>query len=183
MSEPELVPVGQFGRAHGIDGELRLFADALDSPIFEPGSRLYVESRDEPEPLVVEEVRPTPEFGIASFESVDDRNDAERYVNREVYVAADELPEVDEPEFYQYELEGSDVVAGRSDDPVGEVGGFFATGANDVMVVLTDADEEVFVPMVEGVIEEIDPEGECVRIAPPERWAPDGEDPFADGGD
>ena len=59
------------------------------------------------------------------------------------------------------------------DSVVGEVAGFFETGANDVMVFKTPSDTEVFVPMIEDAIALIDLEDQRVLIHPFEVWAPE----------
>ena len=120
-------------------------------------------------------------FGILELEDVSDRDRAEQLTNLEVFVDAEILPEADEDEFYQRDLVGLPVHVGRDDgdafdveEPaVGEVGGFFETGANDVMVLLTESGREVFVPMIEDAVALIDLQEKRVLIHPFEVWAPD----------
>jgi ribosomal 30S subunit maturation factor RimM len=59
---------------------------------------------------------------------------------------------------------------------VGTVGGFFATGANDVLVLWVDDDpeDELFVPMIEDAIAEIDDSAPRVTLRPLDDWAPEG---------
>lgn len=160
---------------------MRLFADDLGASLFESGARLHVESADGWRTLTIEQCRETPDFGIVAFEEIEGRDAAERLRNRAVYVEDDDLPELDEDEFYQFQLQGADVELMEHDDDrsprrIGSVGGFFEThGANDVMVVWLDDDEddELFVPMTAGAIQALDPDHPRVRLAPADRWAPE----------
>lgn len=179
---PELIEMGQLGRAHGMNGEIRLFADDLESPLLEEGGRLWIHTHDGPTPMTVQGCRPTPKFGILKLAEVEDRDAAERMQNCQVSVAVEDLPETDDETFYQAELKGAPVdlmepsEQGHTRREVGTVGGFFATGANDVLVLWIDddPDDELFVPMIEDAIAEIDDSTPRVTLRPLEDWAPDG---------
>lgn len=180
-SESKLVQVGQTGRAHGIDGEIRLFTEDPHSDIFGEGKRLFVESRTGVDEYVISSWRVTDDFVILGLESVEDRTAAERLTNLDVYVEESAFPELEDGEYYEYELEGRDVVAatGRGDEEVeaiGTVAGIFATGANDVLVVERGEGEELFVPMVEDVVRAIDDEQGRVVVESLDEWAPEGDD-------
>lgn len=178
------VEVGKTGRAHGIDGEIRIFTAEPDWEYFQPGNVLHLERRDGPEPFVLGSWRVAAKFAIAKFESVEDRTAAERLTNSVVYVESAALPDLGDEDFYHYEIEGREVFlqgeqsgegsgAGPS-DRIGTVDGFFETGANDVMVVRLETGDELYVPMFEGAIAEIGRESERVVLRPLEEWAPEG---------
>jgi 16S rRNA processing protein RimM len=180
MDERDLISIGKFGRAHGIRGEIRLFPDGDGADYLEEGHQLYTKSFAGEETFTVRRVRWTGRFGILALEEVSDRDRAEELTNLEVFIDAAALPEVDEGEFYQRDLVGLPVFVARgdaddlqADEPaVGEVAGFFQTGANDVMVFKTSSDKEVFVPMIEDAIALIDLEDERILIHPFDVWAP-----------
>ena len=172
MTERDLVSVGTFGRAHGIRGEIRLFAHHRQSPLLEPGVELIVPTPGGDERYVIEQIRWGDRFGIVALEDVDDRDIAEGLTNLEVYVDATQLPDLDD-EIYQRDLVGLPVVVSDHDEPVGEVAGFFETGANDVMVVETSSEDNFFVPMAEVAVADIDLEGGRIVLHPFEQWAPE----------
>lgn len=182
------VEVGKTGRAHGIDGEIRVFTAEPDWEYFQPGHVLHLERRDGREPFVLDSWRVAAKFAIAKFESVEDRTAAERLTNSVVYVESAALPELEDEDFYHYEIEGRDVYLERERpgedsgpgpelgpmDRIGTVDGFFETGANDIMVVLLESGDELYVPMFEGAIAEIERESDRVVLRPLEEWAPEG---------
>ena len=181
--EGELIEVGQTGRAHGIKGEVRVFADQPDAGFFEPGQTLWLEKRRGYDPYTIEQWRIANDFVIAKFEEIDGRTEAERLRNLSVYVAADALPDPGDRSFYHFELEGRSVylrpTADATEDEkrlIGEVAGIFATGANDVLVVDLENGEELYVPMFEGAIDEIDPDADTVTLRPLSEWAPEDTD-------
>ncbi len=176
----EFVEVAKIGRAHGIDGEVRVYTRVPDWEGFEVGTEVYLEQRSgPPRALTIERWRIANEFVIARFESIEDRNAAERLRNRLLVVPEDRLPAPDGGEVYHHDLEGREVLVlsaeGVDEEPtaIGRVAGVFETGANDVMVV-DRGDEELYVPMFEGAIAEIEPGADEVYLRPLEEWAPDG---------
>jgi len=177
MPDDQRVQVGSFGRAHGVRGESRYFPVNPDSDLLEDGMWVYVRRGDSDLELTVSKVRHAAKFDIVAFDEIDGRDAAERLTNLEVFVDADALPEPDEDEFYQRDLVGLDVAILESvDGPsrlIGEVDGFFETGANDVMVVALSNDERLFVPMIEGAVAALDLE-EGVLLQPADQWAPEG---------
>lgn len=176
--EGELIEVGQTGRAHGVKGEVRVFAEHPDAEFFQPGQSLWLEKRRGYDSYTIEKWRIANDFVIAKFEEVDGRTEAERLRNLPVYVAADSLPRAGDESFYHFELEGRAVYLRPTDDApddqrrlVGEVAGIFPTGANDVLVVDLEDGEELYVPMFEGAVEEIAPDDDTVTLRPLSEWA------------
>ncbi|GAA6132068.1 ribosome maturation factor RimM [Halopseudomonas sabulinigri] len=71
---------------------------------------------------------------VVQLKGVNDRNQAEELVNFEISVEAEALPELEEGEFYWYQLEGLQVI-NLEGQLFGKVDHLLETGSNDVMVV------------------------------------------------
>ncbi|MEH6565246.1 MAG: ribosome maturation factor RimM [Halopseudomonas sp.] len=71
---------------------------------------------------------------VVQLKGVDDRNQAEELVDFEISVEAQALPELEEGEFYWYQLEGLQVI-NLEGQLFGKVDHLLETGSNDVMVV------------------------------------------------
>lgn len=180
-ADRDFVEVGKCGRAHGVKGEVRVFTDDPHWEVFAPGTRLYAEGGvGPPKAVTIERWRIASEFVIAKFEEIEDRNAAEKLTNRILTLPDDELPELGDEEYYHYDLEGCEVRL-RPDgegEPrrIGVVDGIFETGANDVLVVDLDDDDDLYVPMFEGAVEPIEPDDAIVYLRPLEEWAPEDTD-------
>jgi len=72
---------------------------------------------------------------VARIEGCDDRDQAALLVDQEIAVTRDRLPPPRPDEFYWIDLEGLEVVT-LAGQPLGTVSHLFATGANDVLVVV-----------------------------------------------
>jgi len=161
-----LVPMGVFGAAHGIKGELRL--------------KSYTE-----EPLAILRYRPLTGGNGQTFEllsgrllkddmlvvrvkGVDDRNAAERLTNigllapREVLGAA-----VAEDEFLHADLIGlqAETVLGT---PLGTVTGLYDFGAGDLVEVKpAEGGQPVLYPFTKAVVPVVDIRGGRIVVVPP----------------
>lgn len=91
---------------------------------------------------------------VARLQGSDDRDDAAAFVDCDIGVPRDALPEPDEGQFYWSDLEGLRVV-NRDGCELGTVAYVMETGAHDVLV--TEGDRERLIPFVaDEVIIDVD---------------------------
>lgn len=158
MPRPDWVEVGRIARPHGIRGEVRVSPDTDNPERFGPGSRLFARSqRDASLPrreLEIEYVRGDESFPIIAFRDLQDRDEAELIKGWVLEVPADELPALEEGEFYPWELEGLAVFT-ESGRRVGEVVELMESPANDVLRIRLEAGSELLVPFVMEVVPEV----------------------------
>ncbi len=106
----------------------------------------------------VKVVRPGPGGSLLlQLEGLDDRTDAEAFKGWDVHAPKDALPDLDEGEYWYFQLEGLRVVR-RDGEMLGEVVGVFNAGASDVATVRGERGEWML-PIVDEVIVEIDAAG------------------------
>ena len=115
----------------------------------------------------VASVRPAKDGAIVAFKGIDDRNSAERLKGVELFVARDALPTADDDEFYHADLIGlrAEDTEGRA---MGTVRALHNFGAGNVLELLRDDGDEVFLPFTREVAREIDIDGGRIVIAAPE---------------
>jgi 16S rRNA processing protein RimM len=83
---------------------------------------------------------------IALLENVNDREQAQSMLNRQIVVYRDQFPQLREDEFYWTDLLGLSVRLGDGTE-LGTIEKMLATGAHDVMVV--QGDRERLIPFVQ----------------------------------
>lgn len=182
MSEqPSRIAIGKFGRPHGVRGEVRLFPFNPESRTLTEGLRAFVCRNGEPlSEVEVEGARYTDRFIILKLVDIDDRNEADQLKHAHLEVSFDDLPELDDG-FYYVELIDAPVYVAPEEDadidpdeaePIGKVARFFATGANDVLVVDRHDDKKLFVPVVEHAVVYLDVDRWLVVLQPLEIWTP-----------
>ena len=97
------------------------------------------------------------------FESITDRDQAEELRGQTVYVHIDDAVPLEEGEFYLYQLEGIRVVTDEGVE-LGELTDYIETGANDVYIITTPDGDEVLIPAIPDVIQEIDLEEHTMTV-------------------
>ncbi len=103
---------------------------------------------------------------LLAFRDYETINQVEHLVGREIYATRDQLPELDEGEYYWCDLLGLKVVTERGEF-LGTVADIIATGSNDVYVVKNDT-REYLIPALEEVVVGIYLDEEKMVISPPD---------------
>jgi 16S rRNA processing protein RimM len=80
-------------------------------------------------------------------------------------IARSQVTPLPEGKHYQFELVGLSVRT-TGGEALGRVTDIFSTGSNDVLVV-DDDENEILIPMLEGVIVSVDLEGKSLVVEPP----------------
>ena len=105
---------------------------------------------------------------VLKFEGYDSPEEATALVNHELAVPEDEAVELEDDEFYDWQLEGCRVetVGGAE---VGAVEEVLHTGGDAPVLLIRGADKrEHLVPLVESICTEIDIERKRIRVDAPE---------------
>jgi 16S rRNA processing protein RimM len=165
----ELVAVARGVRTRGLRGEI--VADLLtDFPErFEGLENLIAVAPDGTRTVLkLEEHWFQGERIILKFAGFDSVEAARTLVGYEFAVREAERVELEEDEFYDWELQGCRVET-VSNEEVGVVRGVMRTGGVEVLVVVNAATErEHLIPLAEEICVLIDVEGKLIRIDPPE---------------
>jgi 16S rRNA processing protein RimM len=165
LGEPVFLAVGYIRRPHGVRGEMLmdLLTDFPERLV--PGKRLYL--GEEHLPVQIRSVRPALQAVLIAFEEFEDRDQVAAFRNQYLYVRADELPPLPEGEYYHHQLLGL-MVFDREGHSLGVLTEILETGANDVYVVRDEQGREILLPVIEGVILEVDLETHRLIVNPPE---------------
>lgn len=128
------IVVGKIGAAHGIRGWVRInsYTEELEG-IFNYSPWL-ISVQGEVKEYKVTSWKLQNKSVVAKLEGVDSRNDAELLKNADIEVSVEQLPELQEDDYYWRDLIGLNVVTESGYD-MGTVEQLFETGANDVMMV------------------------------------------------
>lgn len=168
---PEFLVVGKLRRPHGLRGDV-LMSVWTDFPErLSPGMILFV--GDGHKPLTIHDLRWHRKDMLISFEGYHDREQAGVFRNQVVSVRADELPDLDEGEYYLHEFIGLQVIDATDNKSLGVVVKIIETGANDVFLIRTEDDKELLLPDIESVVKEVDIDQGIMRVIVPTGLLPD----------
>jgi 16S rRNA processing protein RimM len=103
---------------------------------------------------------------ILKFAGYDTMTAAEQLVGGRLVISEAEALELEDDEFYEYDLIGASVIT-REGEPVGKVVRLMRTGAVDLLVVEDDDRRECLIPFADEICTEVDPDARRITINPP----------------
>jgi 16S rRNA processing protein RimM len=158
---PAFLEVGKVRRPHGVHGEVvaEIYTDFPDR--LNPNKAIFIGEKHVK--LVITSKRPHNEGLLLGFEGVTNPEQAGRYRNQVLSIAASEASELPHGAFYFHELLSLKVV-----DEVGNILGslteILETGANDVYVVTHSSGRELLIPAIPEVVVDVDLEGKTMKV-------------------
>lgn len=168
MPSAQLVVMGRSAGSFGLAGEVKVSSFAHDPEVFLGASALWIGA----EPLTAKPYRllAMREHGgrlLMRLEGVQTREQAAAFGGAWVYVPRADLPPLDDDEFYWCEVIGARVrtVAGRE---LGRAHAVVDNGAHDNLVVRGPDGLEALIPLVDGVLVDLDIAAGLVVVDPPE---------------
>lgn len=154
------VAVGVITGPHGVEGETKVDSLTDNPKRFEPGAVM----RAGESTLTVRSTRPHKGALLVRFERVGTRASADALRGLLLEVPEAELGCLAEDQYYRFQLIGLKVRDTEGND-LGTLEEVLDTGANDVYVI-RDAQSELLVPAIEGVVIEVNLESGTMLIAP-----------------
>ena len=158
--------IGKVVGVHGIKGWLKVVSFAENPEPFTPGRQVYVKKgENRPEAYTIQDCQPYKNVLRVAFDAVASREDAEALVGAELLINRAELPEPEDDSWYWFDLIGLSVY--EDDVYIGRVENIFATGSNDVLVVMHEGTERL-IPVIESIVRQIDVDNKTIRVNLPE---------------
>lgn len=167
IEKENLVEIGKFQKTHALKGELNALLDVGEEYVAD-GNALIVETDGALVPYYSESIRPK---GASSYliklEGVDSVDEAAELVNHEIWAPKDVVREYEGDVMFEDDLEGFAVIDSEYGE-IGELEYIDSSTENELMVVRTPDGGEVFIPLVDSFILDIDEEGHKIHTSIPE---------------
>ena len=149
-----LVPIAKILTTHGIKGELKVSPLIFSSDVLFQIKKFYL-SKDKTQVLEVENIRKGPGFNILLIKFKNTEfEEAQALINQTLYAELEDLPELEEDEFYYYQILGFEV-RDKNGKVWGKVKEIMPMGEYDLILV-KGKKGEFYIPLVEEYIEEMD---------------------------
>ncbi|WP_028932458.1 ribosome maturation factor RimM [Pseudonocardia spinosispora] len=161
-----MLVVGRIGRPHGLRGEVSVVV-RTDSPDqrFAVGAEFVLGAGRR---VTVAGTRWHKGMLLVQLDGVADRNAAEELRGEQLTVAADQLPDFEDPdEFHDHQLVGlrAELADGQV---VGTVRDVVHGPAGELLILARDDQDEALVPFVRDIVPTIDIPGGRLILTPPE---------------
>ncbi len=129
----EFVCVGKIIKPQGIKGEVKILPSIVIPAIFNGKHQLFVEK----EPFKIKSASFRLGYGYVSFCEIPDRNTAEKYRNKFVYITKEEFKNLAVDDFLIEELVGS-VLYDENGELVGQIMSVTNYGFDDILIIKED---------------------------------------------
>lgn len=149
------IRVGVITTTHGIKGEVKVFPTTDDINRFDALNEVYLDIGKEYISLKIEQVRYFKQLVILKFKDINDINDIEKYKGKDLLIPRDEAMELQEDEYYIFDLIDSEVYT-EDGHKLGILTEVLSSAANDVYVVKTKENKEVLLPSIKECILDVD---------------------------
>ncbi|MCX5818139.1 MAG: ribosome maturation factor RimM [Proteobacteria bacterium] len=160
------VPVGRVISTHGIKGEVKFQYYNDEKEVFYEYTSFLVKNENNRwvtfEPT---DKRLYKGFFYLKFKGFDSPEAALSLINKEFFVKEEQLPPLNDDEYYEYQLIGLKVI-NQDDIGMGTVTEVMHTGAQYLIVVR--GEKEILIPMVEDYILSIDIINKTMTVVEPE---------------
>lgn len=165
-----LLLMGRIGKPHGVMGEVKVVPETDDPQRFDDLKTVYVGER--PEQVQAREVvsvrHQHTKRGLTvllKLASVEDREAAASLRGLYVFAHEDDLPPLEDDEYYLHDLIGLRVQT-EAGETVGTVDDILEMPGNEVLVVARPGAADVLIPAVSAFIAEIDFDAGQLTIRP-----------------
>jgi len=168
-SNDRKILLGKLGKPHGVKGFLYFHYYGEDKSALQIYSAMHLEDK---ESLHLEKTFEKSDRLIVKFKGHNDRNAAEKLRDKEVFIFEEDLPALEEGEFYLYQLEGL-LVKNLQNIILGKIKGSAGTKSNEVLVIQGSAEsidnQDRLIPYVKPeVVKEISLTKQLVIVDWPE---------------
>ena len=155
--------IGVITAPHGVRGEVKVFPTTDEPERFEDLESVWLYNVKSYVSLDIESVKYFKNMVILKVKQIPDRNEAEKYRSKELYVDREHALPLEEDEYYICDIIGAKVIT-DTEEEFGTLTDVLQTGANDVYVVKMKDGNEVLLPVIKECVLDVDVENGIVKV-------------------
>lgn len=145
----EKIIIGKVGSAFGIKGQVRI--NNFSHPKrFEELENIIIGGKS----YKIVKVDYKGEMPILTLENINTRNDSEALRNQDIKIREEDLPRLDEGEFFIKDLIGLEAINSETGQALGKIKDVLQHGPTDIYVI--GGEKDILVPAAKDFVKEID---------------------------
>lgn len=155
--------IGRVVKPHGVKGKINVeyFGEGLDN--FLLYKEIYIKDQNgQLKSYEVIQANPKPPRIILHLKGINRIEEAVNLKGKEIFIKREDLPLLNEGEYYWVDLIGMIVKTERG-KIIGKIKSILPTGANDV-IIIEGKRKEIFLPAIEDVIKRVDLENRVMEV-------------------
>ncbi len=168
MEKKECYYLGKVSKLHGYKGELTVFLDVDDPKEYEQLDMFFVDHRHTLLPVFIEKIRlhTTKNTVVVKLEDVNTEEEAQMFLNKDIYLPLSTLPKLSGNKFYYHEVIGFEIedathgVLGTCEEVLDY--------QRQALFKLHYQNKEVLIPINDDIITKVDRENKRIEVKLPE---------------
>lgn len=158
--------LGYVIKKHGLNGEVNIYLDVDFPEEYSELESVFVEINQKLVPFFIEHLSIKGKKAVVKFEEVDTLEAAEDLRGKSLFLPLDNLPQLDEGQFYYHQVEGYMLI----DNQKGEIGKITSilTGPQQDLFAVDVNGTEVLVPITDEIIDRVDHEKSAIFVNLPD---------------
>ncbi|MBT10185.1 MAG: 16S rRNA processing protein RimM [Gammaproteobacteria bacterium] len=158
INSTSLVPIGKFGKTHGLKGEIRLISFCHPAENIQSFKNFFIDG----EKVEISFSTQSSNHILVKINNITSIDEIKKYVNKEVSTPREDFPETDDGSIYWNDLIGSEVK--NTDEKIlGTVTKIENHGASDLLFI-QGSDEEIIIPIEENFFKKFDNEIKLIVV-------------------
>ena len=167
MNIDDCFQLGYIVKTHGTKGQVVAFFDVDYPEDYEDLESVFLEQKGRLIPFFIALLEPVQKGRfIIKFEDINTIEQAETLRNTAIYLPLDELPELEEDQFYFHEVIGYQVID-QNHGPLGTVKDFYDMPQQQLMA-MEYLDQEMLVPVMDEIVLRADHKAKQLHVKLPE---------------
>ncbi len=158
--------LGYVIKPHGLKGEVSVLLDVDYPEVYKEMESVFLEIDRRLVPFFISALSLSGDRAVVRFEDIDTFEQAESIKGCALYLPEDELPEMDDDQFYFHEIIGFQVI----DDAAGLIGTVkhvYDSGKQDLLAI-DHGGTEILVPVIDEIVKRVDRENNTLYVTLPD---------------
>lgn len=163
----QLIAVGVLSRPHGVKGEIRLacYGDSAWIPL----DNVFLQLGETPvKEVEIISSRIHKKSLLVCFKGFTDRTSVENLRGQTVLIPRNNLPNLEDGQFYLHDLLGFLVLLDETNEQIGKLEHVLFPNGQEVWSIFTFEGKEIFFPAVPEFVSDINFDAKIIKIRPPE---------------
>jgi len=168
MKKDEAYYLGKIVKRYGIKGELLAKIDTDEPESYENTEVIFLDINGKLVPYFLNKATLHKATTLRlDFEDINNLEDADNLIGKEIYLPLKDLPELTGNKFYFHEIIGFDAVD-KKRGKIGKISAVNDTSPQHYFIIKNEDDKEILIPVSDDVIEKVDRANKQIIFDTPE---------------
>lgn len=166
MDREACFQLGYVLKTHGVQGEVTFVLDVDEPDEYTELDSVFIEMNGKLVPFFIESIQIQKDRAIVRLEDVNSLQKAENVVGSSLYLPLDNLPDLDEDQFYFHEIVGYQVVDEKQ-GKLGMVENVYELPRQD-LIAMRYQNKEVLIPITDDIVTGVNRESQEIYVGLPD---------------